>query len=336
MSTEYSQRPFIELAKAGLIFGEGKAPKHIETVVSNVFVFEKTVYKLYKNDNKFFNEGFRDISGKEERFSFTRRDFEWNNTLSPAIYTRLMGIVVSDGQVEECSPESENADDLVIVMNRIDTNDILYEKLLRVEIDEDLAYVIGKQFGKKIKKIHRHIDGDYYSVFHGRIEDCREWSSSVSESMSLEESGEYCDFMKAFVENHRFHFENELSKEMVTVGDVHGHNAVFTDGELHFIDTFPPKEEWLQGHKNIDLYRLGADILALGGDDLFDAFMKGCADGGQTLNRDHEILYIMYASTIMVPYLYMLAKTDPRHIAPAKRYHDFVRTYFKNNCSVSN
>lgn len=336
MSAEYSQRPFIELAKAGMIFGEGKIPKHIETVVSNVFVFEKTVYKLYKNDNKFFNEGFRDISGKNDRFSFTRRDFEWNNTLSPAIYTRLTGVVVKDGQMKECSGEDACAEDLVIVMNRIDTNDVLYEKLLHEDINEDLAYSIGKQFGEKIGKIQKPIDGDYYSEFLVRIEDTREWISSVAEDISLKESGEYCDFMKAFVEHHKHKFENEFSKEMTTVGDVHSHNAVFSQWELHFIDTFPPKEEWLRGHKYVDLYRLGADILALGDQSSFEAFMKGYTDSGQALSREYDALYIMYASTIMVSYLYMLAKTDPRHISSAKRYHDFVRTYFKNNCSVPN
>ena len=112
----YSQKPLIELVKAGKTPGETTIPKHIETVISNVFVFENLVYKVYKNDNDFFNQGFRDISTTSARFDFTRRDFTWNQTLSPSIYLELRGVEVTE-EGEISFVEEDQAEELVMVMN---------------------------------------------------------------------------------------------------------------------------------------------------------------------------------------------------------------------------
>lgn len=61
----HSQIKIIDAFSRGDIFGEISAPKHRTTVLSNVFIFKNKVYKIYKNDNKFYNENFRDISSKK-------------------------------------------------------------------------------------------------------------------------------------------------------------------------------------------------------------------------------------------------------------------------------
>jgi aminoglycoside phosphotransferase family enzyme len=328
----YSQKPFLELMKAGQFPGEITAPKHIETVISNVFVFEKNVYKLYKNDSDFFNSNFRDISTKEARFFFTRRDFEWNNALSPTIYTKTLGVAVKDGKIETCTPEE--AEDLVIVMNRINTSDILYEILLKGEISEDAAFSLGKQYGENIKRIQEPIKGNYHDEFLIRVKDLQEWIRSASDDISLEESLKYCDYMVSFTEKNRAFFEGPLSAGMTKDGDVHSHNAVFSEGKLYLIDTFPPKEDWLRGHPHIALYRFATDLYAFTGrQEIFEAFMKGYVESGQEVNRDMDPLYILYAAGIMVSYQYMLAKSDPHHRKGAERYHAFIRDYFEKHCS---
>ncbi|MHB8136530.1 MAG: hypothetical protein ACYDH1_20145 [Anaerolineaceae bacterium] len=330
---DYSQRSFIELAKAGKIPGENSIPKHIETVISNVFIFDKTVYKLYKNDNEFFNKGFRDLAPKKDRMDFTYRDFKWNQTLSPSIYTKLIGINVKNGKVEIAEP-IDDAEDIVIVMNRVNTKDVLFEKLMREEISEDESFLMGKQFAEMLKPAQTKPEGkyDFYKKFEPRVSDLRDWIKNVSEYISVEESTEYCDFLEAYRKDHREWFENELTEELVHGGDMHSHNAIFSNGNLYLMDTYPPKEEWLVDHKLIPLYRMGTDIWALSGNKyLFEAFVKGYEEGsGEKINREFDNLYIVYASSIMVSYLYMLQRTDKDKKVAAERFHNFIREYYNN------
>jgi len=327
----YSQKPLIDLIKSGNFHNETTVPKHIETVISNVFVFDKMVYKLYKNNNPFFNEKFRNISKKEDRFTFTKRDFEWNNTLSPSVYLKVIGVIVKNEEIKICAPD--NAEEIVIVMNRIDTNEVLYEKLLKGEVSEGVAYLIGKQFGESVRKIQKPIKGNYYDDFLVRITDLREWFKSTSEEISLEESTSYCDFLASFLEKNRSLFENELTAGMTYDGDIHSHNAIFSNEHLYLIDTFPPKEEWMRGHPHISLYRMGSDLYALSGKkEMFDAYMNGYVDSGGSLNRELDNFYIIYASGIMLPYQYMLAKNDPHHKKGADLFHKFIREHFKTHC----
>ena len=317
--------------KKGQVPGESGIPRHIETVISNVFLFEKNVYKIYKNDNDFFNKGFRDISGKEERFTFARGDFAWNNKLSPSIYLKLMGVRTIGGKIEFLEPTDE-ADDLVIFMNRVDSKDFLVEKLMRGEITEEDALSIGRQLGEILKRTQSPDikNTNYYKSFENRIEDVREWIKSVSEYISEEESGEYCDFMENFLNKNRELFEGKMSNELAYSGDMHSHNAVFTGGKFHLVDVFPPKEEWFIQHRMISIYRMGADIWALSGDkNIFEAYIKGYEEGsGIKVDRFLEATFIIYASTIMVSYLYMLQRTDPKNKESALRFHKFIREYF--------
>lgn len=166
-----------------------------------------------------------------------------------------------------------------------------------------------------------------------RITDLREWIKSASDDISIEESGRYCDYLVSFVEKNRSLFEGELTTGMTNDGDIHSHNAVFSNGQLYLIDTFPPKEEWMRGHPHVALYRMGSDLYALSGKkEVFEAFMKGYGDSGGLLNRELDKLYVIYASGIMVSYQYMLAKNDPHHKKGAELYHKFIRDYFNQNC----
>ncbi len=313
--------------------GENSTPKHIETVISNVFIFDKNVYKLYKNDNEFFNKGFRDLSPKKDRMDFTRRDFKWNHTLSPTIYTEIIGINVNGDEIKVVEPTDE-AQELVILMNRVDTSDLLFEKLMRGEITEDESFTMGEQLALTLKEAHVKPEGshDFYQKFEPRVSDLRDWIKSVSEHISEEESKEYCDFLEAFRKDNKEWFEKELTEELVHGGDMHSHNAIFSNGKLYLMDTFPPKEEWLVDHKLIPLYRIGADIWALSGNrDMFEAFVRGYEKGaGHKVNRKLDELYILYASAIMVSYLYMLQRTDKDKKEAAERFHKFIREYYSS------
>ncbi len=327
----YSQKPLLELMKAGNFPGETGQPTHIQTVISNVFIFDDTVYKLYKNDNDFFNKGFRDLSAISDRFNFTEKDYNWNSTLSPSIHIRLAPVAVRDGAIVEVdSPDA--AEELMIVMCKVDTNNVLYKKLTDGEITEEDCFEIGRQLGESMKKIQIKPaqPHNFYDSFRSRIQDVRIWIKSVTEYISAEESDAYCDFLEAFRTEHRSWFENELSAHVTTDGDFHSHNAIYAQGAFHLIDTYPPKESWGVGHRLIGMYRIGTDIWALSGKrEFFESFIKGYEAGrGILVDRRLDDLYIIYASGIALSYLYMLQRTDPDKKESAERFHAFVREYF--------
>ena len=325
----YSQTKLIELMKEGKWPGENITPKHIQTVISNVFVFENKVYKFYKNDNDFFNKSFRNLSGKDERFLFTENDFRWNGTLSPSIYLDIKNITVRNGQIVEVS--REEAEEIIMIMNRVDTSDVLYEKLIGNKISEEDCFEIGKQFGESMRKIQVKLPREYnfYDVFESLIQDQKDWISSVPENISLEESEAYCEYLDNYRQANREWFE-ELSAEVTVDGDFHSHNAIYSNNHFYLMDTYPPKEEWGIGHKLIPLYRLGTDILGLSGkQEFFEALVKGYEEGnGIKVNRKFDEFYIIYAASIAMPYLYMLSRIDPEKKKIAEQFHTFTRDYF--------
>ncbi|MEJ0053774.1 MAG: hypothetical protein WDN10_03585 [bacterium] len=327
----YSQRPLIEAFKRGEVPGESTVPKHIETVISNVFLFPERVYKVYKDDNEFFNKNFRDISAKEARFSFTRKDFVWNSTLSPSIYLELKGAAVAGASMQLAEP-GDSAEELVFLMNRIDSKDILFEKLSRGEVSVADAYAIGGQLAGNLAKVRtRAITGlNYFEIFEREIRDVREWIQGVSEYIPEEEWKKYCDFMEEFRQTNRAWHEGELSEQLAYSGDAHSHNAVFSNGALYLMDTYAPKEEWMVAHNLIPFYRIGADLWALGSKELFDSYARGYEAALETtLDPRLQAPFIIYAASIMVSYLYMLQKTDTDKKEAAKKYHEFIQRYYK-------
>jgi len=319
--------------KSGVIHPGEQKPQHIETVISNVFIFERRVYKFYKNDNDFFNKGFRDLSGKNDRFAFTKRDFEWNRKLSPSIYIGLKGARVYNKTIE-FSDSYDNSEELVIIMNRINNDDILFEKLMKGGITGEISSSIGKQLAVSLKKVRtENISGyNYYEFFEKKIRDLKEWMASVPEFISKEECSEYCDFLEMFRNENRDWFEGELSDELAHTGDIHSQNAVLSNRLFHLMDTFPPKDEWMIEHHLFPMYRIGADIWALSGDQkIFEAFLKGYEEGsGIKIDRRLDDLYIIYALGVRVAYFYMLERTDVSKKEPATRFHKFIRDYFRS------
>lgn len=331
----YSQQKLIDLIKEGNFTETSTTPeRHIETVISNVFLYKDSVYKIYKNNNEFFNDNFRDISTQEARFDFTKRDFEWNNTLSPAVYLSLIGVKAEDGRVVTC--DIGEAEEIAMVMNRVDSKDFLHEKLLNGSVSVDDAEKIGEQFGTSTKRVQLSVPNrNYYEDYKKRLKDLRDWFVFSKDDVSEEEIERYCSFLERTLEKNKSDFENKYSAEMTKDGDIHSHNAALTPDGFHLLDTFPPKEEWSNGHPAIAFYRLGTDIWVFGqSEELFTAFLNGYQKSRGEFSRELESFYILYASSIMLSYQYHLAKSDPAELQGAKLYHQFMQKFFDERCKL--
>ena len=100
--------------------------------------------------------------------------------MSPSIYTELIGIT-HDGSGIRVVVADENADELVIKMNRVDMGDVLFEKLMQGQITKDDAFIIGVGLGESLAKVRKPLSENYNynEIFSHRIIDAKAWMASI-------------------------------------------------------------------------------------------------------------------------------------------------------------
>ncbi len=301
--------------------------KHIETVVSDVLLFEAKAYKIYKSNSDFFNKNFNDLSNKENRFRFTRNDFDWNNRLTPEVYTKLVGIVFENDVVKFTEP-NDAADELVIEMNVVDMSNQLINLLVDGKITPNDCFMIGQQLGERLKELpaltHEHT---VFEDFTSRLLDVGPWVGSRKE-ISKEKLEKYLGFLKEYVALHKEEFNTKGLMGMCV--DIHSDNAVYKDGVFLPIDTYAPKEAWLHGYKFINIYRIATDIYGFLGKQGFEEVLRGYEDtSGEKIPRQHDKFLITYCELINWPYQYMLSEKEPWRIEVAKKYEAVLEGVFK-------
>lgn len=321
----YSQKPLLELLRAGKVSGESGVPKHIETVISNVFLFNERVYKVYKNDNDFFNSSFHDVSAKQDRFAFSKADFEWNQQLTKEVYLHLQGVKVDGDSIQLV--DEKDAEELMFITKRMPEGTILFDRLMKGDLTQDDFYEIGKQFAEREKNFVWNgtmSDESLLDNMLERYDDIVAWIKDVEKVSALEKET-WANKLKELIVRVYTHDSSKVS----ICFDLHSLNAFYVDQTLYPFDTHPPKDAWRFGPPLLNLYRLATDVFALAGEKEFDAVMRGYHEylkkemPPQETNR----LFVIYASLIMVSYLYMLGTTDTDKNEAAVKYHDFLKRY---------
>lgn len=328
----YSQKPLIELFKAGKVLGESGVPEHIETVISNVFLFEEKVYKIYKDDNIFFNTNFRDLSAQKDRFQFTHDDFKWNQQLSHEIYLELPGVRINENVVTFI--DESNAEELVCVTKRMPKGSTLIDVLMNGDLSANACYEIGRQFTERESRFNWIGEIPSESTLDNmqkRYDDIVDWIRDVKE-VSEDEKEVYMSQFKQLI----CRVYEADNAQLSICFDIHSLNAFYVAAMLMPFDTYPPKEEWCFGPRGLNIFRLATDIYALRGEEEFRAVMKGYCEslGREPFTEEMTSLLVLYAALIMVSYLYMLGKTDPLKHESAVKYHDFLKRYTSSTLAL--
>lgn len=314
--------------RKGRLAGQSVVPEYIETPISHVFLFTDEVYKVYKEDSVFFNTNFRDISSVQSRLTFSESDFSWNHRLSPDIYLGLKGLSIgASGQVVLIDkPFPATLTEVACVTKRLRTEDLLYARL-RTDTGGDLDfYSLGRDFAQS-----ENAFTDDESIpakspledMQSRIIDIDHWGS---ETMRDIDSFVWKKGMK-YLEDSADGLLASESSGLEYCFDVHMFNAFIFENHLRLFDTSPPKQGWKFGASPINVYRLASDIYALVGVDAYHSFLRGYQKSSirQPLRPEQEIFWLVYASMIMVPYLYMLARSDKEKHSAAEIYKEFLQ-----------
>src|SRR5690606_6260787 len=105
---------------------------------------------------------------------FTKQDFEWNNASNPSAHRGVRGLSLAGEEMEWLSPGLD-AQGLVIVMNRVDMRNVLFERLMHGRLSAEECLDIGRGLAESLRRVRAVSPGieNYFSIFHDRIADSR-------------------------------------------------------------------------------------------------------------------------------------------------------------------
>lgn len=318
------------LVAEGKLEGFSGKPLVITTVISNVYVFENKVLKIYKRDNEWWNTSMQNLSGGQPRISFITKDFAFNQTLNPAVYIDLK-VLVQDGDIAILRDPQEGDDELVIVMNKIDTTQTLTKVLFEQKLTAEDCKKIGVDFATKKLNLSKdflpaELTGNWYEQLIGRFNDLEGWVSSVPD-FPKDIGGTGLVKLRTILENQKEKFGAITAKDLAVCIDCNSENLLYSDHNLNFMDVYPPKNEWRSAAFDHDIFRVGADIYGFVGKHGFNAYFQGVQSvSGDKLDPDLQDFYLLYGAMITGPYLYMLAQKNTDYLSQAQKYTDFIKS----------
>jgi len=300
-------------------------PEHIETQISHIFLFPKTVYKICKRDNIFFNQHFRDLADLKTRIDFYKSDFFENNYFSPEVYLSVYGVNILDDKVV-ISENIDDAEDVVMKMRRIDLrynlSQLLHEKSLTEEDFKSMGYQQTKAvdlYPHQPKTLE-----SYYDIFQRRLDDLRNWMYSASDYFSKEKTDEIVKILRDYLEKNKEEFFSFDKSKYVVSLDNHSDNIFYQNAKMFFLDIYPPKEDWMIVSPWTNIYRPATDILILMGEKYARAFIQGYKDYYGSLNEDHELFYFIYSAAIQAVSLHNLSCNNSTKLEDSKIYKKFI------------
>jgi len=304
---------------------KGMIPEHLETQISHLFLFPKTVYKICKRDNVFFNEHFRNLADRKSRLDFYKSDFFENNYFSPDVYLNLYGIGLKDGKVTIGS-DIDDAEDFIMKMRRIDWKYSLSNLLHERTLSQKDFQLMGYQQTKDVARYPHQpkTNETFYNIFQRRLDDLRDWMYSAPEYISKDKINEIVHALRSYIEKEKDIFMNFDKSQYVVTIDNHSDNIFFEKGKMIFLDVYPPKEDWIIVPPWINIYRPTTDILILMGEKYARSFIQGYKDYYGYLDEGHELFYFLYSAAIQGVSLHNLSKDSDVKKKDSELYKAFI------------
>lgn len=319
-----------KLVEGGKLEGFSGIPVHITTVISNVYVFENKVLKIYKRDNEWWNTSMQDLSKGQPRIDFITRDFKFNQKLNPAVYTALE-VLVKEGDKAILRDPNDDDDELVVVMEKIDATQTMTKILSEQKLSLDEYEKVGRDFITKKLSLTKdflptELTGNWYVQLIGRFNDLEGWAYGEHD-FPKEVADAGMTKLRSILENQKDKFSAMRAVDLAVCIDCNSENLLYLNGKLSFMDVYPPKNEWRSAAFEHDIFRLGADIYGFAGKEAYEAYLKGVYSIDEHMfDNDLHAFYLLYGAMITGPYLYMLAKKDDKYLRHASKYNEFIRT----------
>lgn len=261
----------IEAFELGLVGGIPKPERCIETWLSDVFLYKDVVRKVAKYVTI---KDIGDLTGYQKRKEFYTADFKWNNLFAPEIYISLQGARETIGGWEIC--ESSEAEDYFILMNRIDADDTLINRLYGkkvtkeniIQITEKLLTNLDLANEEYFEDQSRKLKKGVYELMLARLDNLREFALSAK-NVSVEVTNKRVDALTVFHASHPYFKELSDSSASVTI-DGHSANIVFVKDKPVFMDVYWPMPAFRIVDHVLATARIAACVRVFMGDEFAD------------------------------------------------------------------
>lgn len=314
----------IDLITQGKVEGFDEIPEKLITTVSYIFIFKKArkVLKIYRRDNKYWNSNFSDLSSGKGRISFIKEDFNANSLVSPLVYVDLKTAVITSNNNVRLDKTDDKNDELVIVMNRIETEESFIDTLFNGNISEREFISIGEQFAtikKNVGSGEVKPNENWHQILSKRLHDLHGWMQNLNFPTH---DIEICmQQLQTYISKKQERLSIMAGDQIVYSIDGHGENALYHKSKLEFIDILWPSPRWRWTTKEYDIFRLGADISALTGEDNFNAFISGAKKVYTDFDETDKEFYLLYNSALDSCVLKTLTESKPQKEAQFKKYY---------------
>ncbi len=304
------------------IFEDLGIPEFIkDTLISKLFFYRDTVYKVYKHQK----HSFADLSSLKERHKFFQDDFIWNNTVDPSTYLDLVYVKFNGDICEIC--DADLAEDICIVMKRISDSSSVFSMIQNNTLTSEDIKKITQHMLVSVEKLTQIKKSDmehlfslpYLTLENQNLESNKLWMYEVQDLISKEEVDLIIQKLELFINSHPY-FLNFDIENYVTSLDNHTNNIIIKDGEISIIDSMPPKDSW---RVQSDMYlasRFATDIEVLLGSEYSNAVYEILQDiQGIEIDQKIKTYFQIIAACIRAPYFFLLNEKEI-----AQQFLDFI------------
>jgi aminoglycoside phosphotransferase family enzyme len=299
-----------EALAAGEMFG--KPLKVYDPLISNVFIFEDKAIKVYKHEKAYY----ADLIEKNSRLAFYKDDFFWNQTLSPLVYKRLVGVTEKGGAWTEVA--LEEADDWYIEMAVIDGTKHLAFLLERGEVSPEILSEIADTVLTKQRELTAARRDSFVEFFEQSLEqllladweNMRQWLHLAEAHIPKSQTDALVDEMQRRVSTDPYFKLKDAPDVQINI-DSNCDNILVLDGKPAFIDVMPPLPRWRVNMEGFVMARIATDAHVLGteslGASVWDAFEKNLT---YEFNPHAKLLCEVRAGCVQWAYRHMLGEHE--------------------------
>ena len=245
LAVDKAADPFISAVESGTFAPIGTPERIVPGVLSVVFVKGDRAIKVYRHAHTYYG----DLIGLEPRRTFYEQDFEWNRTICPHIYLRVVGVRNTGRGFMECAPA--DADDFYIDMCRYDDTHLLTNMLLRgtaTPADFERAVDVCMQAHEKLSRQLRSEYADlfergWHDLLTEGIEDLCTLMRRAQPHISPDDIEAIGRVMHRAVDTSAY-FREFPRYSLVPGIDSHTDNLLINDGRMELVDSMMPKTNW--------------------------------------------------------------------------------------------
>ena len=286
--------------------------KHIETFMSDVYLYPERVIKVFKHQHE---ELFGDLTNTDFRRQFFTNDFSWNQQVSPEIHLELQGVKINENKTGYLPCSDEEAEDFYITMQRVNDADTLRERLQTGTVSEiQIRQLTIRMINELDVLTEQHLaeyedlrTRGWISLFEERLEDLRVFQDHIGDPQLTERHKKESAVLRDFFTTHPYF--SDQPEWLLTI-DNHCGNIVFVDESPQFIDIYLPKPAWRLVDAANTIGRLAACVRVLGGNELADAMYDEYAKQKTLAPRAVYAFYENYNAQIKAYYYTLLGEPE--------------------------